>query len=377
MTKTVLKLKVLLIGRGAREHALALKLCKSKHVSMIVVVPGNGGSHTGIPKTCNIGDIEENEFPRLFKLAQELKIDLVVPGPDAPIVNGIEAVFREAKIWCFAPSKEAGQIEGSKAFSKDFMERHKIPTAAYANFTDISKAKIFIENALSKIHHTKWWIKASGLSAGKGVVIPQTRDETFEALDEMMLGDKFGDAGNEFVIEQFLEGEELSIHTFCDGQTKSMPAAQDHKRAFDGNKGPNTGGMACYSPVRAATPSVMKEIERLIIKPTLDGLREEVMLTKAGPKCLEYNTRFGDPEAQTVLPLLKSDLAEIMFAFISGNLHEINLVMENKFCVTVILVSGWYPEEYRTGHKINFKSLCSDSSASLCIKRDSIMMACC
>ncbi|KAK0105324.1 hypothetical protein ONS96_004719 [Cadophora gregata f. sp. sojae] len=285
MTETFLQLKVLLIGRGAREHALALKLSQSNHVSKIVVVPGNGGTYTDIPKTCNVGGIDENDFQGLLKLAQELKINMVVPGPDAPIVNGIGDLFREAKIWCFAPSKAAAQIEGSKAFSKDFMERHKVPTATYASFKNTHNAKQYIDDCTSHDLLRRVVIKASGLAAGKGVVIPQTRDEAFQALDEMMLADKFGEAGNEIVIEEFLEGEELSIHTFCDGKTfKSLPAAQDHKRIFDGDQGPNTGGMGCYCPVRAAIPSMMRDIERLIIKPTLDGLRDEgIYLDPGGP----------------------------------------------------------------------------------------------
>ncbi len=281
-----------------------------------------------------------------------------------------------AQIWCFAPSKEAARIEGSKAFSKDFMARHKIPTAAYANFTDVQQAKQYIDDCITKDPFYDMVIKASGLAAGKGVVIPETKDEIFEALDQMMLGDKFGDAGTEVAIEEFLNGEELSIHTFSDGKTfKSMPAAQDHKRVFDGDKGPNTSGMGCYSPVRAATPSVIEEIQRLIIKPTLDGLMEEgmflsflcptsrklaydrsgtpfvgmlftgIMPTESGPKCLEYNARFGDPEAQTLHPLLESDLAEIMLACMAGNLPQVDLVIEDKFCVAVILASGGYPGE--------------------------------
>ncbi|KAL5325067.1 hypothetical protein ACEPPN_006189 [Leptodophora sp. 'Broadleaf-Isolate-01'] len=261
-------LKVLLIGRGAREHALAIKIAQSNLVQSIFVIPGNGGTQKSLRKTRNISGIDGNYFPKLLQLAKDLKIDLVVPGPDAPIVNDIEDFFQEGVpyapcttgIKCFAPSREAAQIEGSKAFSKDFMARHKIPTAAYANFTDILKAKLYIEDCLEEDPSYRMVIKASGLAAGKGVVFPETIDEAFQALEDTMPGDKFGGAGDEVVVEEFLEGEELSIHTFSDGVTfKSLPAAQDHKRVFDGDEGPNTGGMGCYAPVKAATPSVMVE----------------------------------------------------------------------------------------------------------------------
>jgi phosphoribosylamine--glycine ligase/phosphoribosylformylglycinamidine cyclo-ligase len=298
----------------------------------------------------------------------------------------IEADQLVANIPCFAPTKEAAQLEGSKAFSKDFMARHGIPTAEYQNFTDYESAKEYVKSISRKVV-----IKASGLAAGKGVVLPETPEETLEALKNIMLDRKFGAAGAEVVIEEFLEGDELSILTFSDGITfKSLPPAQDHKRIFDGDFGPNTGGMGCYAPIRIASQPVLQEIDERILKPTFDGLRKEgnyfsfqefsvltthnadgifvgipfvgllftgIILTKFGPKALEYNARFGDPETQTLLPLIskKTDLAEIMMACVEGRLHETEIVMDDKSCAVVVIASGGYPGPYSQGKEIEIK----------------------
>ncbi|TVY43581.1 Bifunctional purine biosynthetic protein [Lachnellula occidentalis] len=349
-------LRILLIGRGGRESALAYKLSQSPHVEKIYVAPGNGGTARGLAKVSNLPEANEEDFDLLVQLSKELNVNLVVPGPDVPIVNGMEGHFRSAGIPCFAPSKAAARLEGSKAFSKDFMARHNIPTALYRNFTDYDTARQYLESVNFKV-----LLKASGLAAGKGVIIPETKEDALKALRKIMLEQQFGDAGNEVVIEEFLEGDELSILTFSDGVTfKSMPPAQDHKRIFDHDLGPNTGGMGCYAPTKIASRAVLDVIEKSILKPTFEGLRQEgnafvgmlftgIMLTKTGPKALEYNARFGDPETQTLLPLLKTDLAALMVACVQGRLHEMDIEMANKFCAVVIVSAAGYPNSYPKG----------------------------
>ncbi|KAL2066482.1 hypothetical protein VTL71DRAFT_2553 [Oculimacula yallundae] len=356
------QMNILLIGRGGRESALAHKLSQSPQVVHIYVAPGNGGTASGIPKVSNIADADEEDFTNLVQIAKKFDIDLVVPGPDAPVVGGIEGFFREAGISCFAPTKEAAQLEGSKAFSKDFMAAHNIPTADYRNFTDFEKAKEYINSITHKVV-----IKASGLAAGKGVIIPETKEETLQALVSIMVDREFGDAGTEVVIEEFLEGDEMSILTFSDGLTfKSMPPAQDHKRIFDGDQGPNTGGMGCYAPTKIANPELLREIDELILRPTFEGMRKNgipfvgmlftgIMLTKSGPKALEYNTRFGDPETQTLLPLLEFDLATIMKGCVEQRLHEVEIKMSDKFCAVVVVSSGGYPGKYQRDDEIEME----------------------
>ncbi|TPX10804.1 uncharacterized protein E0L32_008193 [Thyridium curvatum] len=354
-------LAVLLIGNGGREHALAWKLAQSDRVDRIIVVPGNGGT-ASIPKVTNNTSVSAEDFPGLVGLAQREQINLVVPGPEAPLVAGIESHFRNVGIPCFGPSMAAATLEGSKTFSKDFMKRHNIPTAAYENFSDYHKASEYI-NSIS--HDVV--IKATGLAAGKGVIIPQTKEEAQAALKEIMLDKAFGDAGDEVVIEEFLTGDELSILSFCDGYTiKSLPPAQDHKRIFDGDQGPNTGGMGCYAPTNIATPELIARVEREILEPTIAGMRAEwspfrgmlftgLMITPNGPKVLEYNVRFGDPETQTVLPLLSADtdLAEIMLACATGCLDKVKITVEPKFSATVVVAAGGYPGSYAKGTPMN------------------------
>jgi phosphoribosylamine--glycine ligase / phosphoribosylformylglycinamidine cyclo-ligase len=363
-------LRVLLIGNGGREHALAWKLSQSSRVAAIYAVPGNGGTAT-CPKVENITSVSPDDFPGLVSFAQSNSVNLVVPGPEAPLVDGVEGFFRAAGIPCFGPSKEASRLEGSKTYSKDFMKKYNIPTAAYENFSDYEKAVAYVDS----VNHDVV-IKATGLAAGKGVIIPQTKEEAKAGLKEIMVDKAFGAAGAEVVIEELLLGDELSVLTFCDGYTiRSLPLAQDHKRIFDGDLGPNTGGMGCYAPTNIATKELTDCIDREILEPTIAGMRREkqpfrgvlftgLMITSSGPKVLEYNVRFGDPETQTVLPLLSADtdLAEVMLACANGYLDNINLTIDNKFSATVVLAAGGYPGSYAKGTPMTVKEPPSGST---------------
>ncbi|AEO57440.1 hypothetical protein MYCTH_2303613 [Thermothelomyces thermophilus ATCC 42464] len=348
-------LRILLIGNGGREHALAWKLAQSPLVESIIAVPGNGGT-ARLPKTTNNTSVAADDYPGLVDLARKHGVNLVVPGPEAPLVDGVEGFFREAGIPVFGPSKEAARMEGSKTFSKDFMKKHNIPTAAYENFSDYDKACQYLKSIKHNVV-----IKATGLAAGKGVIIPQNQEEALKGLKEIMLDKSFGSAGDEVVIEEFLTGDELSILSFCDGTTiKSLPPAQDHKRIGEGDTGLNTGGMGCYAPTKLATPQLIARIEREILQPTIDGMRKDgfpfrgclftgLMITPDGaPKVLEYNVRFGDPETQTVLPLLKSDLAKIMYACAGPvpYLEDVQVKVSSKFSTTVVVAAPGYPESY-------------------------------
>lgn len=351
------KLRILLIGNGGREHALAWKLSQSPRVESIFAVPGNGGT-ASCPKVSNVDSVSADDFPALVMFSQSNGINLVVPGPEAPLVDGVEGFFKAAGIPCFGPSKEAARLEGSKTYSKDFMKKYNVPTAAYENFSDFDQAVAYINS----INHDVV-IKATGLAAGKGVIIPQTKEEAITALKQIMVDKEFGNAGSEVVIEELLLGDELSVLTFCDGYSiRSLPLAQDHKRIFDGDNGPNTGGMGCYAPTNIATKELIQVIDEEILEPTILGMRREkqpfrgvlftgLMITATGPKVLEYNVRFGDPETQTVLPLLsaETDLAEIMLACTEGYLDNCNITIQDKFSATVVLASGGYPGPYVKG----------------------------
>ncbi|KAK9779083.1 putative Bifunctional purine biosynthetic protein ADE1 [Seiridium cardinale] len=354
-------LRVLLIGNGGRENAIAWKLSQSPNVESIIAVPGNGGTAT-TPKTKNVESVSPEDFPKLLELAKQENINFVVPGPEAPLVAGAVDFFSKAGIPSFGPSKAAARMEGSKTFSKDFMKKWNIPTAAFENFSDYKKARQYLDSISHDVV-----IKADGLAAGKGVIIPTTKEEAHQALKDIMLNKEFGSAGDEVVIEEFLAGDELSVLTFCDGsRIKSFPPAQDHKRVGDGDQGLNTGGMGCYAPTNIATPELIAEMDR-IIQSTIDGLRKDnltfkgilftgFMITASGPKVLEYNVRFGDPEVQTVMPLLSkdTDLALIMEACISGNLDRSDLVfqVEDRFSTTVVVAAGGYPEAYAKGDEM-------------------------
>ncbi|TAQ84148.1 hypothetical protein B7494_g7526 [Chlorociboria aeruginascens] len=353
-------IRILLVGNGGREHALAWKLSQSPRVELIIAVPGNGGTST-CPKVTNIDSVKADHYPGLVALAQSHSINLVIPGPEAPLVDGIEGYFRAAGIRCYGPSKLAARMEGSKTFSKDFMKKYNIPTAAYENFSHYDSARKYIDTVDHNVV-----IKASGLAAGKGVIIPASKEEAQQALKDIMLDREFGAAGDEIVIEEFLEGDELSILSFSDGYTiRSLPPAQDHKRIFDGDRGPNTGGMGCYAPTNIANQKLIEEIERTILQPTIDGMRRDrvpfvgtlftgLMITKGGPKCLEYNVRFGDPETQTLLPLMSedTDLAEIMIACTEGWLDAVSIKIESKCSATVVVAAGGYPGSYAKGNPI-------------------------
>ncbi|KAL5403860.1 Bifunctional purine biosynthetic protein ade1 [Paraphaeosphaeria minitans] len=352
------KIRVLLVGNGGREHAIAWKLAQSPRIEHIYVVPGNGGTAFSA-KTTNVPSIKQEDFPALVQFAKENNINLLVPGPEAPLVAGIVDYFEkhgDKSVRSFGPSEAAARMEGSKTFSKDFMKINNIPTAAYENFSDYEKAKAYLDSVQHNVV-----IKASGLAAGKGVIIPQTKEEAHAGLKDIMLDREFGAAGDEVVIEEFLEGDELSILTFSDGTTiKSLPPAQDHKRIGDGDSGPNTGGMGTYAPTRIAPPEVIAAVHKDILQPTVDGMKKGgftfkgvlftgLMMTKQGPKVLEYNVRFGDPETQSLLALMESDLAEVMVACAEGRLSEVDVKVVNKSAATVVVAAGGYPGSYAKG----------------------------
>ncbi|KAH3672180.1 hypothetical protein WICMUC_004409 [Wickerhamomyces mucosus] len=357
-----MSLNLLVVGNGGREHALVWKLAQSKSVNHIYVTPGNGG--TG--EFSNVTNVNisssKSDFSKLVEFAKEKQIDLVIPGPEQPLVDGISTYFKNVGIPVFGPSEKAAAMEGSKTFSKDFMKKHNIPTADFQNFSDYEKAKNYVE----KINHNIV-IKASGIAAGKGVLIPRTKEEALAALKQVMVDKEFGSAGDEVVIEEFLEGDEISILTISDGYSFfNLPPAQDHKRIGNGDTGLNTGGMGAYAPAPIATPQLLKEIDQNVIKPSIDGMRKDgfpfvgvlftgIIVTATGPKVLEYNVRFGDPETQTVLPLLTedTDLAQVFLAAAEGRLDSVNLELQKgKFSTTVVIAAGGYPEAYNKGDEI-------------------------
>lgn len=365
-------LRILVVGSGGREHALAWRLAKSPRVEVVHVAPGNGGTKaddSGKVINVDVG-VSKNDFPQLVKHAKMHGLNLVVVGPEAPLVDGIEGSFRSVGIPVFGPSREAAMMEGSKTFSKDFMHRHGIPTAEYRNFTNHEQAREYIEHVKHNVV-----IKASGLAAGKGVIIPTTKQEAYDGLESIMVAKEFKEAGDEVVVEEFLEGEELSVLTFCDGYTiRSLPPAQDHKRALDGDQGKNTGGMGAYAPTNLATPELCAQIDRDIIQPTVDAMRKErmpfrgilftgLMITEAGPKVLEYNVRGGDPETQTLLPLLSddTDLAEVMLACAEGWLDGVTMKIKDGAAATVVACAQGYPDSYAKNQKIHLSKPGTDT----------------
>jgi len=367
--------RVLLVGNGGREHAIAWKLLQSPSVEHIFVVPGNGGTATlDRSRVTNVASVKDSDFAALVQFANENKVNLLVPGPEAPLVAGIVDYFHQhggAHIKAFGPCEAAARMEGSKTFSKDFMKRHSIPTAAYENFNSYEAAKAYLDSITHNVV-----IKASGLAAGKGVIIPQTKDEAHAALRDIMLSREFGNAGDEVVIEEFLEGDELSILSFSDGRTiKSLPPAQDHKRIFDNDQGPNTGGMGTYAPTRIAPQSVLSRVDREILQPTIDGMRAEgfefkgvlftgLMMTRDGPKVLEYNVRFGDPETQSLLALMDSDLAHVMVACAEGTLAQVPVTVSDRAAATVVVAAGGYPGSYAKGTVMRLDAVPKGSSSS-------------
>lgn len=356
------KLKILLIGNGGREHTLAWKLSQSPQLEKIFCVPRNSGTAL-IPRAENVNLVNADDFPTLVNFAKKNDVNLVCVGPEVPLVKGIEGHFREAGIRCFGPSKAAARMEGSKTFAKDFMAKWKIPTARYCNFSDYESARRFLDDVEYEVV-----IKATGLAAGKGVILPSSKEEAHKGLKEIMLDKNFGDSGDEVVIEEYLKGQELSFLSFCDGYTiKSLVPAQDHKQLLENDQGPNTGGMGCYAPTPIADEKVIEEVHRTILQPTIDGMRAErmpmkgllftgIMVTDDGPKVLEYNTRFGDPETQTLLPLMEGDLIETMLACTDGYLDTIDVKCKPESSVTVVAAAAGYPGPYERGQPITITS---------------------
>ncbi|MCR5117500.1 MAG: phosphoribosylamine--glycine ligase [Lachnospiraceae bacterium] len=348
-------MKVLVIGSGGREHAIVRAISRSKKVSKIYCAPGNAG----ISELAEIVDIKVMEFDKLAAFAKDNDIDLTVVGPDDPLVGGIVDVFEEKGLRVFGPRKNAAILEGSKAFSKDLMKKYNIPTAAYETFDDPDKALEYLKTADMPIV-----LKADGLALGKGVLICNNLKEAEDGVKEIMLDKKFGSAGNKLVIEEFMTGREVSVLSFVDGKTvKTMSSAQDHKRAKDNDEGLNTGGMGNFSPSPFYTKEVEEFCEEKIFKPTVEAMAKEgrefkgviffgLMLTPKGPKVLEYNARFGDPEAQVVLTRLKSDIIDIFEACIDGTLDKTPVEFGDDAAVCVILASDGYPLEYKKGFEI-------------------------
>ena len=355
-------MKILIVGSGGREHAIAYACSKSPKVDKIYCAPGNAG----ISELAECVPISAMEFDRLADFAAEKEIDLTVIGMDDPLVGGIVDLFEARGLRVFGPRKNAAILEGSKAFSKDLMKKYNIPTAAYETFTSADDAKKYLETSEYPIV-----LKADGLALSKGVLICNTKEEALAGVDELMLDKKFGTAGDTIVIEEFMTGREVSVLSFVDGNTiKIMSSAQDHKRAKDGDEGLNTGGMGNFSPSPFYTEEVDDFCKKHIYQATVDAMKAEgrefkgviffgLMLTPKGPKVLEYNARFGDPEAQVVLPRLKNDIIDVFNACIDGTLDKIDLQFEDKACVCVILASDGYPLAYEKGKIItgldNFK----------------------
>ena len=348
-------MKILLVGGGGREHAILHAIAKSPRVDKIYVAPGNAGM-ADMAELVNIGVME---FDKLVAFAREHEIDLTVCSQDDPLCAGIVDAFEEAGLRIFGTRKNAAIIEGSKAFSKDLMKKYNIPTAAYETFDDPAKAEEYLKSQKMPIV-----LKADGLALGKGVLICQTLEEAIEGVKEIMEDKKFGSAGNELVIEEFMTGREVSCLAFVDGTNYAlMTSSQDHKRAGDGDTGLNTGGMGTFSPSPFFTEDIQKICDEKIFRPTVDAMKKEgrefkgvlyfgLMLTADGPKVVEYNTRFGDPETQVVLPRMKTDIIDVFEACIDGKLDEIKLEFENNAAVCVVLASEGYPVSYEKGFPI-------------------------
>lgn len=345
-------MKVLIVGSGGREHAIAYSVAKSDKVDKIYCTPGNAG----ISEFAECEPIGAMEFEKIVAFAKEKEIDLVIVGMDDPLVGGLVDELEAAGIRTFGPRKNAAILEGSKAFSKDLMKKYNIPTAAYENFTDPDKAIEYLKNSKFPIV-----LKADGLALGKGVLICNSLEEALDGVKEIMLDKKFGSAGNEMVIEEFMTGREVSVLSFVDGNTiKTMTSAQDHKRAGDGDTGLNTGGMGTFSPSPFYTKEVEDFCNKYIYQATVDAMKAEgrpfkgviffgLMLTEDGPKVLEYNARFGDPETQVVLPRMKTDIIDVVEACIDGTLDQIDLEFEDNAAVCVVLASEGYPVSYEKG----------------------------
>ena len=348
-------MNIMVLGSGGREHTLVWKISQSPKAGKIYAVPGNPGMKKYAE--CIQADIEDNDA--VVALAKEKKIDLVVVGPEVPLVNGIVDALTEAGIKAFGPTKSAAELEGSKVYSKVVMRRYGIPTAKSEVFGDIGRARVYVRQM-----RQPFAIKADGLAAGKGVILTQTVDEAIEAIDTIMQEKAFGDAGSRIVIEEFMQGEEASLLCFTDGKTiVPMVSSQDHKRVNDGDEGLNTGGMGAYAPAPVMTPDMLERVRKEILEPVIEGMNKEgrpykgclyagLMITAKGPKVVEFNARFGDPETQVVLPLLKSDIVDIMLSCIDGTLDEQSIEWSGGAAACVIMASGGYPGAYEKGKVI-------------------------
>ena len=351
-------MKVLIIGSGGREHALAWKCAQSADVDEVLVAPGNAG--TALEATVRNVYVSSDDIEALASLAQSENVGLTIVGPEAPLVAGIVDRFTDLGLPCFGPSAAAAQLEGSKAFSKDFLARHDIPTAAYQNFSELDAALAYIRQQGAPIV-----IKADGLAAGKGVIVAMTLEEAQQAAIDMLAGNKFGDAGSRIVVEEFLAGEEASFIVITDGTTVvPMATSQDHKARDEGDVGPNTGGMGAYSPAPVVTPDIERKIMDLVIRPTLEGMRADsnnyvgflyaglMIMADGTPKVIEFNCRFGDPETQPIMARLKSDLAALCKATLDGTLGEQTTEWDPRASLGVVLAAGGYPQSYAKGHVI-------------------------
>lgn len=351
-------MKILIVGGGGREHALAWKAAQSTRAEKVFVAPGNAG--TALEPNLENVEIAADDVSAILAFAKQQQIDLTIIGPEAPLVKGIVDSFQEAGLKCFGPTAQAAQLEGSKAFCKDFMARHNIPTAEYQTFTDTAEAIAYIQAKGAPIV-----VKADGLAAGKGVIVAQTVAEATSAVEDMLSGNAFGAAGNRVVIEEFLVGEEASFIVIADGKhALPMATSQDHKARDNGDKGPNTGGMGAYSPAPIVTPEIHDRVMREVIEPTLQGMIEDgipytgflyagLMIAPDGSlKVLEYNCRFGDPETQPIMMRLKSDLTELCEAALDGTLNTVETDWDERAALGVVLAAGGYPGDYRKGDVI-------------------------
>lgn len=362
-------MKILIVGSGGREHAIAAAAARSPKAEKIYCAPGNAG----IAALAECVPIKVNEFEKIASFAKEKAVDLVIVGPDDPLAEGLVDVLEEAGLRAFGPRKNAAILEGSKAFSKDLMKKYHIPTAAYETFEDAKAAEEYLERADYPIV-----LKADGLALGKGVLICKTKEEALAGVKEIMLDKHFGTAGNRMVVEEFLTGREVSVLSFVDGKTiRIMTSAQDHKRACDGDQGLNTGGMGTFSPSPFYTKEVDEFCRKYIYQPTVDAMAAEgrpfkgiiffgLMLTEKGPRVLEYNARFGDPEAQVVLPRMKNDILDVMEACIDGTLDQIQLAFEDNAAVCVVLASEGYPVSYEKGYPITGLKRFDEVSDAFC-----------
>ncbi|MDY7025397.1 MAG: phosphoribosylamine--glycine ligase [Pseudomonadota bacterium] len=354
MSKTIL-----VIGSGGREHALAWKAAQSPDVSKVYVAPGNAGTATESALE-NVA-IDVLDFKALAEFAEQHQVDLTIIGPEAPLVEGIVDFFQARNLRCFGPSQGAAQLEGSKAFTKDFLARHKIPTADYQNFTEVEPALAYLREKGAPIV-----VKADGLAAGKGVIVAETLEQAEDAVKDMLSGNAFGDAGARVVIEEFLDGEEASFIVIADGDHMiSMATSQDHKRALDGDQGPNTGGMGAYSPAPVVTADVEERIMQEVIMPTIEGMKAEgndytgflyaglMIMADGSPKVIEYNCRFGDPETQPIMIRLQSDLVALCDAAIDQKLATTTANWDPRPAIGVVLAAGGYPASYRKGDVIS------------------------